>query len=862
MSADAPDATATPPTPAGSEDDDARALRRLTAFVALLAVALTPGVIWLTGLPGPTATPGVNQITVIGLLAVLFAITELVTIDIELRHESVNLSFSWVPLLVGLTFLAPWVVLAMKLVATVFVLVIVHRQPVFKFAVNLCAAIAEVQLVTLVLHLAPDAHGPARWGVLLLAAIVADLAVGFLVATAISIFEGRWETASTRSILQGIPFTVLGVAYAALLTALIAAQQPEAALAVLIGALIVALLRAHTNLTTRHRQLRLLDDFTRALGRAATEGNVTAVLLRETAEVLHADGAFLVIRDGDEVTRLDISDGYALPRPAGDLERILLRNLTDEVRLFHESGPVAEHLDDAGPTEAMAARLATDDHDDLALVVLERSGSLRTFDDDDLSLFQTLAVHAGLALQNMDLVHRLRDEVASTEHTATHDALTELPNRVMFQRVVAELVDAGRELSVLLLDLDRFKEVNDTLGHQNGDLLLVEVGNRIQGAIDADDVVARLGGDEFAIVLPDLPNRDPAEAVARRIIEELARPFVLANVSVDIGASIGIAGSRGIATDAAALLRESDVAMYCAKADKTGVEVYASDRDHYSPQRLALAGRLRHAIEAAELAMAFQPQMDLATGRVYGAEALVRWPQPNGRQIPPDDFIYMAEHTGLIRSLSQLVLRLTIAQAATWRARGIELQVSANLSAPNLSEPDLVDQIGALLEEHDLPAHLLTVEVTESAVMANPVRCLAALQQLRDLGMGVSIDDFGTGHSSLAYLTSLPATELKIDRSFVDAMATDQAAATLVGAIVDLGRNLDLDVIAEGVETQHATDQLLAMGCRHGQGYFFGRPMFADQFDAWLELHGGPAAPPIRTLSRTPLRLTPIPLLR
>ena len=296
-------------------------------------------------------------VAVIGLLAVLFAITELVTIDIELRHESVNLSFSWVPLLVGLTFLAPWVVLAMKLVATVFVLVIVHRQPVFKFAVNLCAAIAEVQLVTLVLHLAPDAHGPARWGVLLLAAIVADLAVGFLVATAISIFEGRWETASTRSILQGIPFTVLGVAYAALLTALIAAQQPEAALAVLIGALIVALLRAHTNLTTRHRQLRLLDDFTRALGRAATEGNVTAVLLRETAEVLHADGAFLVIRDGDEVTRLDISDGYALPRPAGDLERILLRNLTDEVRLFHESGPVAEHLDDAGPTEAMAARL-------------------------------------------------------------------------------------------------------------------------------------------------------------------------------------------------------------------------------------------------------------------------------------------------------------------------------------------------------------------------------------------------------------------------------------------------------------------------------------------------------------------------
>jgi diguanylate cyclase (GGDEF)-like protein len=400
---------------------------------------------------------------------------------------------------------------------------------------------------------------------------------------------------------------------------------------------------------------------------------------------------------------------------------------------------------------------------------------------------------------------------------------------------------------VLLIDLDRFKEVNDTLGHHNGDLLLVEVGERLTRLLGAGHHLARLGGDEFAVMLrADGSDGDSVEDLAGRIRVELERPFQIAEVEIDVGASVGVArpgvrepGERAAEVDeddgdgVAALLRQADVAMYTAKEQRSGVAAYRPGLDHYSRQRLELVPRFRAALERSELELFFQPKVQLSTGQVTGAEALVRWPTADG-YIPPDDFIPIAEHTGLIRPLTRWVVCEALRQSRTWRHAGWDLQVAVNLSPRSLTEPGIVDHIRDELTEHETEPGRLKVEITESTVMDDPSAAIAALRGLRHLGLGISIDDFGTGYSSLAYLTQLPADELKIDRSFILALDTDPAASTIVRLIVDLGANLGLQVVAEGVENEEVAELLRDLGCGVAQGYHFARPMPSRALVDWL----------------------------
>jgi diguanylate cyclase (GGDEF)-like protein len=496
-----------------------------------------------------------------------------------------------------------------------------------------------------------------------------------------------------------------------------------------------------------------------------------------------------------------------------------------------------------GAEDALVAPLRRLDGTVLGLMIAaNRLGDQRTFTADDLRLFEALANHASVSLENRHLIDRLRSEVADKEHQALHDALTGLPNRLLFQdRIAQALAEAGEgdaKVAVMLLDLDRFKEVNDTLGHHNGDLLLQEIGDRLRRILRAGDMVARLGGDEFAVLLPDLAGEEAAVAAAEGIRHALERPFAIAEVNLDVGCSVGVAIWPDHGEDATVLLQRADVAMYAAKESQGGVDVYDPDKDTYSLERLALVGELRTAIERGDLAVHYQPKADVATGRLLGMEALVRWNHPRHGLVPPEEIIGIAEQTGLIRPLTLWVLNQALRQCRQWRRDGHPFDVAVNLSIRNILDTELPADVLRLLTDLGLPASSLTFEITETAIMNDPVRTVAVLGRLRSMGVRLAIDDFGTGYSSFSHLRRLPVDEIKIDKSFVQHLATDQSDLVIVRSIVDLGRNLGLRVVAEGVEDEAAWRELATLGCDVIQGYILTRPLPPAQLDAWLLAHG------------------------
>jgi diguanylate cyclase (GGDEF)-like protein len=421
------------------------------------------------------------------------------------------------------------------------------------------------------------------------------------------------------------------------------------------------------------------------------------------------------------------------------------------------------------------------------------------------------------------------------EYAAHHDALTGLPNRTMFTDRLAAALRRGAPLSVMLLDLDRFKEVNDTLGHHFGDELLQQVAERVGEVLRDGDTVARLAGDEFAVLLPFTDDRGAAH-IAERILHRLHRSFALRGVTVDVEASIGVAVAPRHGDTVEDLMRCADVAMYTAKDAKNGAVIFEPAAAAHQPNRLLLLGDLRRALEQPdELVLYYQPKVSLPHGDLCGVEALVRWQHPARGLVPPNDILPVAENTGLINLLTIHVLRQGIAQAAAWLADGLRIPVAVNLSARCLADQSLLHRVRDLLEEHHLPAELLRLEVTESAVMANPNLAGQTLTALHELGVHLSIDDYGTGHSSMAYLKRLPVDELKIDRSFVMHMTEPgNDDAILVRSAVDLGHNLGLTVVAEGVENADHVAALKALACDVAQGYHFARPMPAADLLPWL----------------------------
>jgi diguanylate cyclase (GGDEF)-like protein len=438
---------------------------------------------------------------------------------------------------------------------------------------------------------------------------------------------------------------------------------------------------------------------------------------------------------------------------------------------------------------------------------------------------------------------------AASERQARHDALTGLPNRLAFgehlQTALIAALPTGRSVGVVLLDLDRFKEINDTLGHHYGDRLLELIGPRLREVLRTDDLVARLGGDEFVIMLtgdwedegqPD-PDRGPEHAylqITERALEALTHPFIIEGLSLVIEASAGLAMFPRDGINTELLLQRADIAMYVAKTTHTHVTCYDARLDEHNPRKLALLAELRRAVSEDELVMHYQPVVDLLSGDVLGVEALVRWQHPVEGLLAPDQFIPLAESSGFIHELTNHVLNLSLDQARTWIDSGSPLSISVNLSARCLLDSTLPETVRIALERTGVPAGLLILEITESAIMADPVRAGEVIRRLHSLGVLLSIDDFGTGYTSMSYLRDLPVDELKIDRSFVTHMLRNTKDAVIVQTSIDLARRLGMRAVAEGVENERTWHALQALDCDAAQGYWFNRALPSDQLLAWL----------------------------
>lgn len=445
----------------------------------------------------------------------------------------------------------------------------------------------------------------------------------------------------------------------------------------------------------------------------------------------------------------------------------------------------------------------------------------------------------------VDVTERRRAEEA-LRHQALHDALTGLPNRVLLQDRLRHGVTAaqrsGEGLALLLMDLDQFKEINDTLGHEHGDRLLQQIGARLQRVLRDSDTVARLGGDEFAVIVPGA-DRVGAEIVAEKVAAALEHPFQLEDMTVQARASIGIALFPDQGADAETLVQRADVAMYAAKRNGSGHAVYDPDHDRFSLRRLALIGELRRALTAGELELFYQPKLDLRTDRVVAVEALLRWRHPEHGLMGPDRFITLAEVAGLIQPITSWVVDRALRQCRSWLNAGIDLGVSVNISARDLHDAELPNRFAEKLDRWHIAPDRLVVEITEHEIMRDRVQAAETLGRLARMGVRVSIDDFGTGYSSLADLRQLPIDEIKIDRSFVADMATDVNDAVIVRSIVDLGHNLGINVVAEGVENAEIRGWLDELGCDELQGFDICHPLPARELGRWLDTRELPPLP-------------------
>jgi diguanylate cyclase (GGDEF)-like protein len=830
-------------------------MRRVPPTLVLSLAAVTATAALLLGPVGGLAQPTGGFHLPWPVLAGLFGASVVLRVHLQFRREVHSVTLMEVPLVLGLHLSDPVSMVLARLAGSLPVLIVHSRQRGLKLVFNLALFGLEACVAALVFAWLLAGRAPAGTVGLVAtfaAVLVTDLLSGSLVISAISLQEGGLDRAAARQALAtGTVAAVTNTSLALIAAAVLAADRQVAWLLLVLAAVLFIAYRAYASLREQHERLGRLLQFTQILARSERSGAVVATILAETRELLRAARAELTLLPAGRAPLRTVLDdaGRPVTGPAGDdgpaLELLRRVVATDQAVLLTPSTAdpdVRDALAARGITDAMIAPLRAGAEVAGALLVANRLGAVGAFDAQDLTLLRTLTGQAGVALARGQLLDDLQRAAAEREYQALHDPLTGLPNRTLFtdrvRQAVAALGPDGR-LAVLLIDLDRFKEINDTLGHASGDLVLREVGIRLRAGLPDSHLVARLGGDEFAVLVPALPGWDAAVAVGQLVRATLGRPLPVEQLELEVSGSIGIALGPDHGDDPELLLQRADVAMYQAKDGHAGIEVYAPERDQYSPRRLALVGALRTAIQEGELTLRYQPKVELAGGRVVGAEALVRWHHPVHGQVPPDEFIPIAESTALIQPLGQFVLESALEQARRWRRAGLSLGLAVNLSVRNLMDPALVDRVAGLIARAGVAPGSLTVEITESGVMTDPEAAIAMLWGLRRIGVRLSVDDFGTGYSSLAYLKRLPVDEVKLDKSFVLNMTSDPDDAAIVRSTIELAHNLGLQLVAEGVENQETLELLASLGCDVAQGFHLARPMPAADLarlaagDAW-----------------------------
>jgi diguanylate cyclase (GGDEF)-like protein len=810
---------------------------------------------------GPTRAPVGADIVELRWWALVpaFVLAEMLVVHLELRGDAHTFTLAEIPLLLGLCFASPLHLVIGRLVGEGLVLTCAVRQPVGKVAFNQSLFFAETAVATTVFGLVARGGTVEHWSTWVggFAAIAASNGVGTVaVALAIWWHSGHRDIAG---LLTGSALTTSINTSLALNAVLLASVDPAAVTVVVaIVAFCYLLCRGNVTLRQRYESVSALYEFSRIVNDTRDTASVVDAMLAHTCTLLRAERAELML--------FAAGTGDPVRMGAGGVRLTPLWTVVDEL-----PSSVAEVLDDEHPVVLARRKARNPALDDLLgllgaqdamltpiradgiviglLAVLDRSGDVSTFDHDDAKAFATFASYASVALEKSSLLVRLQEETSGRAHDALHDVLTGLPNRLHVTEHLAAVLDARREsdaVAVVVVNLDRFREVNDTLGHRAGDAVLVEVVRRFRTVAADGAFLGRLGADEFAVCLHGVADaRGPATDLATALLRSLDAHIDLDGLRLQVTASAGASLAPEHGTDPATLLQRADIGMHGAKTARSRTPaVYDPSRDENTLRRLALATDLRDAIQRREITVAYQPKARLSDGVVVSVEALARWRHPEHGPVPPDEFVLLAERTGLIDDLTEVVLRQALEQQRRWHDQGLRLGVAVNLSVRVLHAA-LPGQVRRLLALTGANTEGLVFEITESSVMTEPDRVIEVLHELAAMGIALSIDDFGTGYSSLAYLQRMPVREVKIDKSFVFPMVADAGAAAIVRSVVDLARNLGLRVVAEGVEDQAAWDALAAVGCDVAQGYFLSRPVPADDLTPWLlaRTEAGPSFP-------------------
>ncbi|MDO8363349.1 MAG: bifunctional diguanylate cyclase/phosphodiesterase [Actinomycetota bacterium] len=811
--------------------------RRVVARICLLSVALAACAGVATALlPDATSSSRSAPWWVAVVLVFAFALAERSVFHFEFRHEAISFSFSEVPTAFALVYLAPGPAIAVRIIGALVLIRLRWRSPYYKNLFNASLFAIETALAYQVARMIAGAW-PDSTAVLLFALVpavaLATLLGSAVVSLAISIVEGGFRERLGGEMRINAWIAPLNAAVAAGVVAPTLMSPWLVALSIVPLVAFWRVLQGYGRLEQRFRDLDDLHGFVGRVGKSLDLDETVEAAADDIAALMRVRRAALIVFDlGGGLRRHDV--GPPLPDLPTSVDDPRWRAVLGQqhATLLNGSSVVLAGCHELSEIAQVLAAPVREGTDVVGLVVVaERDGAVDHFRPGDHVRLETLAGQFAPNLRKAILHGRIDFE-------ARHDALTGLPNRPSFERMIDVMIEAGVHADgaqmpvVMLMDLDRFKEVNDTLGHHAGDSVLIDFARRISAMLEPGDLLARLAGDEFALLA--VRHLDGIHQLANRLVDEARRPFTIDGLEVVVTMSIGVAPMVGEIPGATTLLRRADIAMYAAKNRHTGYEMYREEIDRRTPARLAMLGDLRNALERDDMQVFLQPKLDLASGVVIGVEALARWSHASRGWVAPEDFVPVAEETGLIKQLTDQVLDSAIEQLQRLRTLGHHLGLAVNLSTHDLLDELLPDRVMRHLDRRGVDPALLTLEITESSLLIDAPRARATIDRINRQGIRLSVDDFGTGYSSLSYLRHLPVSELKIDRSFVANVLLDDQDEVIVRSIIDLGHNLGMQVVAEGVETDEVITRLRGFACDVAQGFGICRALPFDQFVTWL----------------------------
>jgi len=774
-------------------------------------------------------------------MAIAWGVAGIAVVHIQLRREAHSVTLGEIPLVLGLLATTPSGLLLGGLIGNAVVLAVHRRQQPIKLAFNLAVFAVEADVALMVFHAllgSNQAMSAAGWGAVFAGTLAASVTSCLLIAAIVAVTQGGNLRRLLDVLAFALPATTLNTAIGLAGTRMMW-HDPVASVILVIPVVALALTyRGYLAERAKHERMRLLYESSRAFQTVRGVDATITTLLSRAREMFDADIARISLPSADDGGRscfvLGPGDTARLESVVcSDAEMSLLQKRRSMViPRGRRLGAAGEYLAANGLRDAMVVAITGDSGLVGALVVANRRSDVGTFGSSDLALLEAFAGQAAASIAKGRLESELHD-------LAFHDGLTGLANRALLTlRLESALQHPDRRPlgpAVLFLDLDDFKTVNDSLGHVVGDRLLTLVADRLRGCLRPADTAARLGGDEFAILLDEVRQVGDASSVAERMIAALRAPFTVEGVRVMIHASIGVVIATPERTTADELLRDADIAMYRAKARGKGTwELFETSMQEQVRERHLMKIDLERALENGELVVHYQPIVALATQAILGVEALLRWRHPRRGMVSPEDFIPLAEETGMISAIGRFVLRRSCIEAVGWSAMSPEFLLTVNLSGRQLHQDGFVAEVASILTETGFDAHRLVLEITESVMVEDDMAMRRTLLQLKALGVRLAIDDFGTGYSSLSSLRDLPVDILKIAKPFIDGLGGDGDDGAFAAAIVRLGQTLGLAMIAEGIERTEQLEELRPLLCGMGQGYLFSKPMEGALFTELL----------------------------